>query len=81
MLLQTEEEAALAEHAQGHPSPVISSDARLALQIADREKGTQPVIRFARELAGAAPAFADRCEALATVVGTTPDDVAKAVNQ
>ncbi|CCH28560.1 hypothetical protein ABZ816_35140 [Actinosynnema sp. NPDC047251] len=89
LLLQPEEgtESALVERAQGHPSLVISSgDARLTVQIAGQEDGAQLAIKFARELAGSAAAFADRCEALtklapldfehlAALVGTTPEEV------
>lgn len=96
MLLQPEEDtdAVVVEHAQGHPSLVISSgDARLTVQIAGREDGARLAIDFARRLAvAAATAFADRCqaltklapvdfEALAAMVGTTPDEVAEVVSR
>ncbi len=95
MLLQPEEDTAtvVVEHAHGHPSLVISSgDARLTVQIAGREDGARLAIDFARQLAAEATAFADRCEALTrlapvdfealtAIVGTTPDEVAEAVNR
>ncbi|GAA1268442.1 hypothetical protein [Saccharothrix xinjiangensis] len=95
MLLQPEEdaEAVVVEHAQGHPSLVVSSgDARLTVQIAGHEDGARLAIDFARQLATEATAFADRCEALTRlapvdfealtgIVGTTPDEVAEAVNR
>lgn len=95
VLLQPEEDAdaALVERAQGHPSLVIlSGDARLTVQIAGCEGGAEMAIKFARELAAAAGAFADRCQALTKLspldfgaltatLGTTPEQVAEAVGR
>lgn len=89
VLLQPEEDAesALVEHAQGHPSLVITSGgARITVQIAGHAGGAQLAIDFARELADSAMRFADRCEALtklapldfehlSALLGTTPDEV------
>lgn len=95
VLLQPEEDAdaGVVERAQGHPSLVISSgDARMTVQIAGREGGAEMAIRFARQLEEAAGVFADRCEALtklapldfdalAATLGTTPEEVAEAVER
>lgn len=95
VLLQPEEdaEAAVVERAQGHPSlAIFSGDARLTVQIAGREGGAEMAIKFARELAEAAEAFADRCQALTQLapldfdaltaaLGTTPEEVAAATGR
>ncbi|GGP80117.1 hypothetical protein [Saccharothrix coeruleofusca] len=95
VLLQPEEdaEASVVERAQWHPSLVISSgDARLTVQMAGREGGAEMAIRFARELAEAAAAFADRCQeltrlapldfdALTAALGTSPEEVAEATGR
>jgi len=89
VLLQPEEdaEATLVEHAQGHPSLVLlSAGSQITVQIAGREGGAELAINFARELARASAAFADRCQALTQLapldfdaltaaVGTTPEEV------
>ncbi|MEU4803004.1 hypothetical protein [Actinosynnema sp. NPDC023587] len=95
VLFQPEEdaEATLVEHAQGHPSLVVlSAGSQITVQIAGREGGAEMAINFARELAQAAAAFADRCqaltrlkpldfEALAAAVGTTPAEVDEAIGR
>ncbi|CCH34785.1 hypothetical protein ABZ816_19680 [Actinosynnema sp. NPDC047251] len=95
VLFQPEEdaEATLVEHAQGHPSLVVlSAGSQITVQIAGREGGAEMAINFARELARAAAAFADRCqaltklqpldfEALAAAVGTTPEEVDRATGR
>lgn len=88
VLVQPEEdaEAMLVEHAQGHPSLVVCcGGSQITVQIPGRQDGAQFAIDFARELATASTAFADRCEALtkkwpaldfealAATVGTTPE--------
>ncbi|NUT92750.1 MAG: hypothetical protein HOY78_12085 [Saccharothrix sp.] len=95
VLLQPEEdaEATLVEHAQGHPSLVLmSAGSQFTVQIAGREDGAQMAINFARELAHAATAFADRCQtltklapldfdALTAAYGTTPEEVEEATGK
>ncbi|WP_433265935.1 hypothetical protein ACQPZF_39410 [Actinosynnema sp. CS-041913] len=95
VLLQPEEdaEASLVEHAQGHPSLlVMSAGSQITVQIAGRDGGAELAINFARELARAAAAFADRCqaltklapldfEALTAAVGTTPEAVDRAIGR
>ncbi|XVV03706.1 hypothetical protein ACQPW3_41440 [Actinosynnema sp. CA-248983] len=92
VLLQPEEdaEATMVEHAQGHPSLVmLSAGSQITVQIAGREDGARMAINFARELAQAATAFADRCQALTRLapldfdaltatLGTTPEEVERA---
>lgn len=90
VLVQPEEdaEAALVEHAQGHPSlAVMCGGSQITVQIAGRQDGARFAIEFARELSMAAAAFADRCEALtakwpavdfnalAATCGTTPEEL------
>jgi len=88
VLVQPEEdaEAALVEHAQGHPSLVVTcGGSQITVQIPGRQDGAQFAIEFSRRLSAAATAFADRCEvltrkwpaldfeALAATCGTTPE--------
>ncbi|MGO1050504.1 hypothetical protein [Crossiella sp. CA198] len=69
VLVQPEEDASaeMVEHATGHPSLVADDGhSRIAIQVAGRAGGLELAANFARQLAVAAAAFADRCDSLAS---------------
>ncbi|MCO1577672.1 hypothetical protein M8C13_18100 [Crossiella sp. SN42] len=67
VLVQPEEDASasMVEHATGHPSLVADDGySRIAIQVAGRSDGLELAANFARQLAVAAAAFAERCDSL-----------------